>query len=111
MTQASRICIASVLALGGWLFVPSADAQDAPTLALPAADKSEIESLLGPGVVIEALPSKPLAAINAYLPKSGQTQDFAVEEAGQAERQEKHHISAATQGEPPGTMNYEIAGV
>ena len=111
MKHANRIYLVGLLVLGGGLCALNASAEDTPTLALTPADKSEIDSLLGPGVVIEALPAKPLAAVATYVPKDRPIQIFTVKEAGQAERQEKHHITQATQGEPTGGLDYEIAGV
>src|SRR5262245_46855309 len=62
------------------LFVPfGVAAQNAgPTIALSDADRTQLDALLGKGVVGEALPSAPLKDPDSYLPRHGRTLTYQV---------------------------------
>ncbi len=49
-----------------------------PVLPLPAADRQEIDALLGVGVVGEALPSRPIADPSVYFPLQPRVPDYLV---------------------------------
>ena len=59
------------------LVSPLARAAD-PVMPLPAADKAQLDQLLGKNVVGEALPSPPLGALASYMPPAGLTTTFKV---------------------------------
>ncbi|MEO8602583.1 MAG: hypothetical protein ABI629_08410 [bacterium] len=69
------LCIALALsgAIAGWV-APSR----AQVLPLLAADRQEIDALLGPGVVGEALPSTPLTDVAVYFPLQERTSNYLV---------------------------------
>jgi hypothetical protein len=79
----AALVAAAVIVLTG---LPRAAADPAgPVIPLPDGDRTQLDRLLGKGVVGEALPSAPLAAIYAYLPPDEGCQLGLVPRAGLGE--------------------------
>lgn len=75
----------------------SAAAQSAgPTIPLSDADRTQLDALLGKGVVGEALPSAPLKDPDSYLPRHGRTLTYQVVMPGGKATIETHEITETT---------------
>ncbi|TXH39114.1 MAG: hypothetical protein E6Q98_00140 [Rhodospirillaceae bacterium] len=108
---ATRFWIAALgcLALAG-IPAPSsvAQAQDAgKVLPLPAADRQEIEKLLGKGVIGDALPAKPLPPAELYMTgMQGRISYLIRDEKGRTK--DEAHEFAKTAGATPESWDYRI---
>ena len=88
----------------------TADAAD-PVIALPDKDRTQLEALLGKGVVGDALPSAPLAAADTYMPSKGKATSYKVVTQGEKAGSETHHVEDTTDPSfAPGT-HYTIEQV
>jgi hypothetical protein len=81
------------------------------TVPLPAADKAQLEALLGEAVVGEALPSPPLATIDTYMPTKGSAISYQVLEAKKPATTETHKVEDATEAEYSPGWRYSIEDV
>jgi hypothetical protein len=87
-------CVASLLMLA---VCSGAAAQSAgPVIPLSDADRAQLDALLGPGVVGEALPSAPLESPASWLPRLGRTLTYQVVAKGEKPALEIHEIAEAT---------------
>ena len=80
-------------------------------VALPAADKAQLEALLGEAVVGEALPSPPLSTIDTYMPRKGASISYQVLEAKKPATTETHKVEDATEPAYSPGWRYTIEGV
>jgi hypothetical protein len=78
---------------------------------LPAADKAQLEALLGAGVVGEALPSSPLGAVETYVPAKGSAITYQVIQSGKKAATETHKVEDATEAAYSPGWRYTIEGV
>ena len=85
---------------------------DGSVIPLADADRAQLDALLGKGVVGEALPSAPLADVDAYLPPQGKTVSYRVVTQGDKKATTETHKSEETTDAAfkPG-WHYTIAGV
>ena len=88
----------------------SADTAGA-AVPLPAADKAQLEALLGEAIVGEALPSPPLSTIDTYMPRKGSSISYQVLEAKKPASTEMHKVDDATEAEYSPGWRYSIEGV
>jgi hypothetical protein len=65
-------------------------------IPLSDADRSQLDALLGKGVVGEALPSAPLERSTSYLPRHGRTLTYQVVTQGGKPETENHEITETT---------------
>lgn len=79
-----------------------------PAVPLPAADQKELETLLGTGVVGEALPSAPLADPDIYLPRKGAQMIYQVLEGGKKAAIQTQRIDDATEAPYAPGWRYSI---
>lgn len=100
-------CIAALAVTHGQAF-----AQAGPVIPLSDADRAQLDTLLGKGVVGEALPSAPLGSVDVYLPPQGQTATYRVVTQGEKKAASETHQSVETTEAAfkPG-WHYTIAGV
>jgi hypothetical protein len=93
----SLIRSAAAIALLVLTISPGAAAQSAgPVIPLSAADRVQLDALLGKGVVGEALPSAPLQDPSSYLPRLGRTLTYQVVTPAQKSTIETHEIAETT---------------
>ena len=87
-------------------------AQAGPVIPLSDADRAQLDTLLGKGVVGEALPSAPLGSVDVYMPPQGQTATYRVVTQGEKKAASETHQSVETTEAAfkPG-WHYTIAGV
>jgi hypothetical protein len=78
---------------------------------LPAADKAQLEALLGEAVVGEALPSPPLSTIDTYMPRKGSSISYQVLEAKKPASTETHKVEDTTEAAYSPGWRYTIEGV
>ncbi len=78
---------------------------------LPAADKAQLEALLGQAVVGEALPSPALSTIDAYMPSKRSSISYQVLEAKKPAKTETHKIEDTTEATFSPGWRYTIEGV
>jgi hypothetical protein len=103
----ARTLFAAALFLG-IAAMPVAHAADAgKVIPLAPDDKKQLDSLLGPGVVGEALPSQPLQAASYYLPGKTKITYRVRDEQGETTT-EIHEISAAPKSESASGLQYVI---
>jgi hypothetical protein len=103
----SRTLFAAVLLLG-MAAMPASHAADAgKVIALTPDDQKELNSLLGPGVVGEALPSQPIQPAGYYLPAKARITYRVRDEQGKMSA-EIHEISAAPKSESASGLQYVI---
>src|ERR1700741_3907539 len=82
-----------------------------PIITLPDTDRAQLDRLLGKGVVGEALPSAPLADIEAYLPPKGRVMTLRVGTSDAQATTETHRIEeTADPAFAPG-WHYVIEGI
>ena len=96
-----------------WLAGPHQAWADAAgrVIPLPAEDRAQLDRLLGKGVVGEALPSAPLAGIDAYLPPKGTVMSLRVVTSDDKATTETHAIdNTADPAFAPG-WHYTIKGI
>src|SRR5262249_16134988 len=86
-----------------------ARAADKPVLQLRADDRNQLENLLGPGVIQQALPAGPLLPAADYLPKGHQL-TFVVMEKGKKNHDEVHTIVPVKTGDSDETFQYDRSG-
>ena len=85
-----------------------AQAQDAgKVLQLPAADRQEIERLLGKGVIGDALPAKPLPPAEAYMIGMRGRIPYLIRDEKGRTKNEAHEF-AKTAGATPESWDYRI---
>ncbi|HVJ42467.1 MAG TPA: hypothetical protein VM639_13270 [Dongiaceae bacterium] len=94
-----------------WTGGVSARAEDAPLSNLSAADRKQIESLLGSGIILQPLPGAPLLAATDYLPKKGNKFTYTVMEKGKKNRDEIHTIVPVQEPGSNETFRYDRSGV
>ena len=80
-------------------------------IPLPAADKAQLEALLGAAVVGEALPSPPLSPIDTYMPPKGSSISYKILEAKKPAATETHKVEDATEAPYSPGWRYLIEGV
>src|SRR5688572_12268021 len=80
-------------------------------IPLPAADKAQLEALLGEAVVGEALPSPPLSTIDTYMPRKGSSISYQILEAKKPASTETHKVEDATEAAFSPGWRYTIEGV
>lgn len=85
-------------------------AEDAPS-ALPAADRKQIEDLLGGGIILQSLPAGPLLTAADYLPKKGKKLIYTVSEKGKKKRDEIHTVVPIQEAGSRETFRYDRSGV
>ena len=82
-----------------------------PTIPLPDADRSQLDRLLGKGVVGDPLPSAPLAGIDAYLPPKGSVMSLRVVTSDGTSTTETHTIEHTTDAAFAPGWHYTIKGI
>ena len=82
-----------------------------PIIPLPDTDRAQLDRLLGKGVVGEALPSAPLAGIEAYLPPKGRVMSLRVVTSDGKATTETHRIEATTDAAFAPGWHYTIEGI
>jgi hypothetical protein len=82
-----------------------------PIIPLPDADRTQLDRLLGKGVVGEALPSAPLAGIDAYLPPKGSVMSMRVVTSDKGTTTETHRIEEAADAAFAPGWHYTIEGI
>jgi hypothetical protein len=104
-------CILALLVLA--LAVRYEAAADTPAAAvpLPAADKAQLEALLGPGIVGDALPGLPLGAVDSYLPAKGTPLSYQVLDAKKQPTAETHKVDDTTDPAFSPGWRYTVEGV
>jgi hypothetical protein len=93
-----------------WCFALAshAQAQDAgKILPLPAADRQEIEKLLGKGVIGDALPAKPLPPAEAYMSGMPARISYLIRDEKGRTKNEAHEFAKAA-GTTPESWDYRI---
>jgi hypothetical protein len=89
-----------------------ATADDAgPIISLPDTDRAQLNRLLGEGVVGEALPSAPLAGIEAYLPPKDRVMTLRVVTSDEEATTETHRIEETTDAAFAPGWHYTIEGI
>jgi hypothetical protein len=88
-------------------------AADTPGTAipLPAADRAQLEALLGEGVVDEALPGSPLGTADMYMPPKGTAITYQVLQSKKQVATESHKIEDSTDAAYSPGWYYAIEGV
>lgn len=110
MQRPFLVLIALLLALH--LLPATALAQAGPVIPLSDADRAQLDTLLGKGVVGEALPSAPLGSVDVYLPPQGRTATYRVVTQGEKKAESETHESVeTTEAEFKPGWHYSIAGV
>jgi len=109
-----RLAIATLLAAAFVMLTCShqatADAAG-PIIPLPDADRVQLDRLLGKGVVGEALPSTPLAGIEAYLPPKDRIMTLQVVTSGKQMTTETHRIEETVDTAFAPGWQYTIEGI
>jgi len=82
-----------------------------PIIPLPDTDRAQLDRLLGKGVVGEALPSAPLAGIEAYLPPMDRVMTLRVVTSDGKATTETHRIEATTDAAFAPGWHYTIEGI
>jgi len=82
-----------------------------PIIPLPDKDRAQLDRLLGKGVVGEALPSAPLAGIEAYLPPKHRVMTLRVVTSDKQTSTETHRIEETTDAAFAPGWQYTIAGI
>jgi len=82
-----------------------------PVIPLPDTDRAQLDRLLGKGVVGEALPSAPLADIDAYLPPKGSVMSLRVVTSDKKATTETHTIEDTTDSAFAPGWHYTIKGI
>jgi len=82
-----------------------------PIIPLPDSDRAQLDRLLGKGVVGEALPSPPLAGIEAYLPPKNRVMTLRVVTSDKQMTTETHRIEATTDAAFAPGWQYTIEGL
>jgi hypothetical protein len=82
-----------------------------PIIALPDKDRAQLDRLLGKGVVGEALPSPPLAGIEAYLPPKNRVLTLRVVTSGKQMTSETHRIQETNDPAFAPGWQYTIEGI
>lgn len=93
--QSRRSMMAAVLAAALLILTGGLDrTADAagPAILLPDTDRTQLEALLGKGVVGDALPSAPLADADTYLPPKGKAVSYKVVTQGEKANTEIHEV-------------------
>src|SRR5882724_4203733 len=80
-------------------------------IPLPDADRAQLDRLLGKGVVGEALPSAPLAGIEAYLPPKDRVMTLRVVTSKKQMTTETHRIEETTDAMFAPGWQYTIEGI
>jgi len=88
-----------------------AAADTATVIPLPATDKAQLEALLGPGVVGEALPGLPLGTADSYLPAKGTSNSYQVLDSNRKPTTETHKVEDTTDPAYSPGWRYSIGGV
>jgi len=86
-------------------------ADDGVTIPLAAADRQQIERVLGSGVIVSELPGRPLLPASLYLPKTSGEITYDIISKGKKTGSETHQISAADPQKDGGDLQYEIKSV
>jgi hypothetical protein len=107
---ASRSILWSVVLALAVCYGAAADTTGA-VVPLPAADKAQLEALLGAGVVGEALPGAPLGTIDTYLPAKGTPSSYQVLEAKKQATTETHKVEDTTEAAYSPGWHYSVEGV
>jgi len=82
-----------------------------PIIPLPDTDRAQLDRLLGKGVVGEALPSAPLAGIEAYLPPKDRAMTLRVVTSDKQATYETHRIEETTDAAFAPGWHYTIEGI
>lgn len=106
------VAVASLAAAFLVLTAPHHAGADAagPIIPLPDTDRAQLDGLLGKGVVGEALPSAPLAGIEAYLPPKGRVMALRVITSDGKATTETHRIEETTDAAFAPGWHYTIEG-
>lgn len=94
--------------IGGLLWLISGSAWAETSSLLTTKDRAELEKLLGQGVILEALPSRPLLPAERYLPAKMTSINYVVHSRKEKDRTEHHNI---VRDQQTGTAIYEVKGV
>jgi hypothetical protein len=109
-----RLVIVALLAAGlGMPACPHRAAADGagPIIPLPDTDRAQLDRLLGKGVVGEALPSAPLAGIEAYLPPKDRVMTLRVVTSDKRTTTETHRIEETPDAAFAPGWRYTIEGI
>lgn len=111
--QSRRSVMAAVLAASLFLLPGGLDSAVAagPAIPLPDTDRTQLEALLGKGVVGDALPSAPLAAADTYLPPKGKAASYKVVTQGEKANSENHQVEDTTDASFAPGWHYTIEKV
>jgi hypothetical protein len=82
-----------------------------PVIPLPDTDRAQLDRLLGKGVIGEALPSAPLADIDAYLPPKGSVMSLRVVTSDMKATEETHKIENTVDAAFAPGWHYTIEGI
>ena len=82
-----------------------------PIIGLPDTDRAQLDRLLGKGVVGDALPSAPLAGIEAYLPPKDRAMTLRVVTSDKQAATETHRIEETVDAAFAPGWHYTIEGI
>src|SRR5262249_45688961 len=88
----------------------SARAAD-PVIPLPDSDKARLETLLGAGVIGEAVPAPPLQKPMSYAPRQGAILSYQLMNSDGKKWSEAHHFGTTTDAQFSPGLTYSIEKV
>ena len=110
--QPYRLLVVTAFALLFTLhMVDPGQADEGGVLPLATADRQEIEKVLGPGIILQALPGRALLPAARYLPKTSGTITYDLITKGKKSGSETHLIGPADPQKDGGDLQYEIKSV